>query len=116
MALVVPSLDDVTVPGVPATGNILAAAELPTGTTATVTGFSVAGSNVVYPAGSTVPLTDPVTGEPIGTLAIAANGTYTFDPVDSYIGPVPGISVYEKTSTGLTAVGGLTLDVVPCEC
>jgi hypothetical protein len=97
------------------TGNVLTNDKLPAGTTATVTGFSVAGSNVIYPAGSTVPLTDPVTGEPIGTLTIAANGTYTFDAVDGYVGPVPGISVYEKTNTGLTAVAGLTLDVVPCE-
>lgn len=102
--------------GVTATGNVLANDKLPAGTTATVSGFSVAGSNVLYPAGSTVPLSDPVTGVPIGTMKIEANGTYTFDPVDGFVGPAPGISVYETSSNGLTAVAGLTIDVLPGGC
>jgi CshA-type fibril repeat protein len=96
-----------------ATGNVLANANVPSGQTAQVTGFSIAGSTTVYPAGSTVTLTDPLTGEPIGTLTISASGAYTFDPVDGYVGPTPAVNVYSKTSTGTTAVSSLTLDVLP---
>jgi hypothetical protein len=104
-----------TTMGQTATGNLLDNAKLPAGTTAQVTGFSIAGSTTVYPAGSNVTLTDPVTGEPIGTLAIAADGSYTFDPVDGYIGPTPAISVYSKNSNGQTAVSAITLDVLAGE-
>lgn len=96
-------------------GNVLTNDALPPGTTATVTGISIAGSSTVYPAGSNVTLDDPVTGLPIGTLVVSPNGTYTFDPVDGYVGPVPAVNVYEQTNTGLTAVSALTLDVVPRE-
>jgi hypothetical protein len=98
-----------------ATGNVLANANVPSGQTAQVTGFSIAGSTQVYPPGSTVTLTDPVTGEPIGTLTISASGAYTFDPVDGYVGPTPAVNVYSKTSAGTTAVSSLTIDVLPCE-
>ena len=96
-----------------ATGNVLNNANVPAGTTAQVTGFSIAGSTQVYPAGSTVPLTDPVTGAPIGTLTLASNGAYIFDPVDGYIGPAPAVNVYSKDSNGQTAVSSLTIDVLP---
>jgi hypothetical protein len=108
--------DTVSTPmGQTATGNVLANANIPAGTTAQVTGFSIAGSTKVYPAGSNVTLTDPITGEPIGTLTLAADGTYVFDPVDGYLGPTPAINVYSQTSKGTTAVSSLTLDVLPGE-
>lgn len=108
--------DTVSTPlGQNATGNVLANANLPTGVTASVTGFSVAGSPKVYPPGSTVTLSDPVTGQPIGTLTMAADGTYAVDPVDGYLGPTPAINVYSKASNGQTAVSSLTLDVLPCK-
>jgi CshA-type fibril repeat protein len=107
--------DTVSTPmGQNATGNVLANANVPSGT-ASVTGFSIAGSTKMYAPGSTVALTDPVTSEPIGTVTIAADGSYTFDPVDGYIGPAPAVNVYSKTSTGATAVSSLTLDVLPGE-
>jgi hypothetical protein len=108
--------DTVSTPlGQTATGNVLANANLPTGVTAQVTGFSIDGSTKVYPPGSNVTLTDPVTGLPIGTLIVSTDGSYTFDPVDGYLGPTPAINVYTKASNGQTAVSSLTLDVVPSE-
>jgi CshA-type fibril repeat protein len=109
--------DTVSTPlGQTATGNVLANANLPSGQTAQVTGFSIAGSTQVYPAGSNVTLTDPLTGQPIGTLTISASGAYTFDPEDGYLGPTPAVNVYSQTSKGQTAVSSLTLDVLPSEC
>ena len=96
-------------------GNALANANVPSGQTAQVTGYSIAGSTQVYPAGSNVTLTDPLSGQPIGTLVISASGAYTFDPVDGYVGPTPAINVYSRTSAG-TAVSSLTIDVLPGEC
>lgn len=96
----------------PVSGNVLDNASPPPGTTAQVTGFSVAGTTQVYPAGSNVTLNDPVTGTPIGTLTIAPSGAYTFDPVPGWVGPAPAINVYEQASNGQTAVSALTLDVV----
>jgi hypothetical protein len=96
-------------------GNALANANVPSGQTAQVTGYSIAGSTQVYPAGSNVTLTDPLTGQPIGTITISASGAYTFDPVDGYVGPAPAINVYSRTSNGVTAVSSLTIDVLPGE-
>lgn len=98
-----------------ATGNVLANANVPPGTTAQVTGFSIAGTTQVFPPGATVPLSDPLTGLPMGTLTIAANGAYTFDPVDGYLGPSPAVNVYSKTPTGQTAVSSVTFDVLAGE-
>jgi hypothetical protein len=100
----------------PVSGNVLNNANVPAGTTAQVTGFSIAGSTKVYPPGANVTLDDPVTGEPIGTLVLSSTGAYTFDPVPGYVGPAPAINVYSKDVTnGQTAVSSLTIDVLPCE-
>ena len=80
--------------GTPVSGNVLATANVPAGTTAQVTGFSVAGSTQVYPAGSNVTLNDPVTGEPIGTLVLKSSGDYTFAPVPGYVGPTPAVQSF----------------------
>ena len=114
-AVYMDAADTVSTPmGQTATGNVLANANLPSGITAQVTGFSLAGSTQVYPAGSTnVTLTDPLTSQPIGTMSIASDGSYTFDPVDGYLGPTPAVNVYTKASNGQTAVSSLTLDVLP---
>ena len=108
--------DSVSTPlGQTATGNVLANANVPSGQTAQVTGFSIAGTTKVYPPGSNVTLTDPVTGAPIGTLTISASGAYAFDPVDGYLGPTPAVNVYSQASNGATAVSSLTVDVLPGE-
>ena len=95
----------------PVTGNVLSNANIPQGTTASVTGFSIAGSTQVYPPGSNVTLTDPLTGEPVGTLVMSSSGAYSFDPVPGYMGPTPAINVYSRDTNGQTAVSSLTVDV-----
>ena len=95
----------------PVSGNVLSNANVPVGTAASVTGFSVAGSTQVYPPGSNITLTDPLTGQPIGTLVMSSTGAYTFNPVPGYVGPTPAINVYSKDSKGNTAVSSLTIDV-----
>jgi hypothetical protein len=108
--------DTATTPmGTPVSGNVLATANIPAGTTAQVTGFSVAGTTQVYPPGSNVTLNDPVTGAPIGTLVLQSSGAYTFDPVPGYVGPTPAVNVYSRNSNGVTDVSSLTIDVLPGE-
>jgi hypothetical protein len=106
--------DTATTPmGTPVSGNVLATANIPAGSTAQVTGFSIAGSTTTYPPGSNVTLNDPATGEPIGTLVLSSSGAYTFDPVPGYVGPTPAINVYSQSSKGVTDVSSLTIDVLP---
>jgi hypothetical protein len=105
----------VTPMGTPVSDNVLSNANLPSGTTAQVTGFSIAGSTQIYPPGSDVTLNDPLTGEPIGTLVLSSSGAYTFTPVPGFVGPTPAVNVYSKTSNGVTAVASLTIDVLPSE-
>jgi hypothetical protein len=93
---------DTTTPGEPATGNVLDNVTSPPGTTETVTGFSVPGSDTVYPAGSTVPVTDPATGLVTGTMQVNPDGTYVFNPAPGYTGPVPPVTVEVTSSDGQT--------------
>lgn len=95
-------------------GNVLDNANVPAGQAATVTGFMVAGSSQMYTPGSGT-LNSPTTYQPIGTLTVASNGDYAFDPVEGYMGPVPAINIYSKTSGGLKTVSGLTIDMVARE-
>lgn len=99
--------------GQPATGNVLDGANVPGGSTATVTGFSVAGSAQIIPAGPTAsPVTAPTTGLTIGNLTIRADGTYTFTPVAGFVGSAPAVNVFIQGPNGQTAVSTLTLDVL----
>jgi hypothetical protein len=105
-----------TTQGQPVSGNALSNAAIPSGQTASVTGFSIAGSTqVITPGSGPVTLISPTNGQPMGTLTMLASGAYMFDPVDGYVGPAPAVTVYSKTSGGQTGVSSLTLDVLPCE-
>ena len=105
----------VTPMGQAVSGNVLANANLPKGSTAQVTGISIAGSTLVIPPSATpITLNDPITGQPMGTFTIQPNGNYFFEPLPGFIGPAPAISVY-STANGQSVVSALTLDVVPGE-
>lgn len=97
----------------PVSGNVLDNAVIPRGLSAQVTGFTIQGSTRVYPPGATVPLTDPSTGAPVGTVTLAADGSYTFTPAPGYVGPVPVVDAYLQRSDGQTAASSLTIDVLP---
>jgi hypothetical protein len=90
---------------------MLANAEVPPGTTASVTGFSVPGSDTVYPAGSTVPLVDPTTGTVTGTMTVNPDGSYVFMPAPGYVGPVPTATVTVASSDGQAVEVPLTVSV-----
>jgi CshA-type fibril repeat protein len=111
--LYVPPVVDTTTPGEPATGNVLDNADLPTGTTASVTGFSVPGTDTVYPAGSTAPVVDPATGVVTGTVSVKPDGTYLFTPAPGYVGPVPTVDVLVTSSDGQSVEVPLTVTVNP---
>ncbi|KIQ23265.1 hypothetical protein RT97_25870 [Variovorax paradoxus] len=91
----------------PLTGSVL------TGTTSvdgpvTVTGFTVAGDATTYTAGQTATIVG------VGTLAINADGTYTFTPAANYNGPVPVVT-YSMTDGSSTDTSALTITVTPVD-
>lgn len=102
-----------TTMGQPVSGNMLDNANLPAGTTAAVTSFTMEGSSQLLTPGTPVALTGPTTGEPVGTLLLKSDGHYTFTPVPDYVGPVPAINVNLRGSNGGTAASSLTIDVLP---
>ncbi|MGL6123331.1 MAG: retention module-containing protein, partial [Shewanella sp.] len=84
-----------------ATGNVLDN-DSDVDSTLTVASFTVAGSNVVHTAGSSVALEG-------GSLVINADGAYTFTPNANWNGVLPVITY--TTNTGSTAT--LTINVTP---
>jgi hypothetical protein len=98
--LAAPSVTDTTTPGTPATGSVLAGAQLPAGTTAAVTGFRVPGSDTIIPAGSAAPVVDPLTGTVTGTMQVNPDGSYVFTPAAGFAGPVPPVTASVTSSDG----------------
>ncbi|WP_177224681.1 tandem-95 repeat protein [Variovorax sp. 770b2] len=87
----------------PLTGSVLAGTGSVDGPV-TVTGFSVAGDATAYAAGQTASIAG------VGTLAIAADGSYTFTPAANYNGPVP-VATYSLTDGSSTDTSTLALGV-----
>jgi CshA-type fibril repeat protein len=83
----------------------------PTGTTETVTGFRVPGSDTVYPAGSSVPVVHPVSGTVTGTMQVNPDGSYVFTPAPGYTGPVPTVMVSVTSSDGQSTEVPLSVTV-----
>ena len=107
-------VSDITIPGVPATGNMLDSAVAPPDTTLSVTGFKVPGSTTpVAPGSPPVDLVDPVTGTLTGTLAMQPDGAYVFAPAPGFTGPVPPVKVTVTSSDGQIKEVPLTIMVNP---
>jgi len=85
----------------PASGNVLGNDTDVDGDTLTVTGFTVGGTT--YTAGQTATLAG------VGTLTIAANGSYTFTPAANYAGPIPVATYTIGDGHGGSATATLSL-------
>jgi len=88
----------------PATGNVLDNDRDADGDALAVTQFSVGGST--YTAGQTATL------DGVGTLTIAADGSWRFEPAANYHGPVP-VATYTVSDGTATDTGTLALDITP---
>src|SRR5207253_3237718 len=84
-----------------ASGNVLAN-DSDVDSVLAVASFSVAGNGTVFTAGQTATIAG------VGTLQLAANGTYSFTPVANWSGSVPVVTY--TTNTGASST--LTLTVV----
>ncbi|WP_154862443.1 beta strand repeat-containing protein, partial [Pseudomonas fluorescens] len=62
-----------------------------------------------YAAGSTATIAN------VGTLVIAANGTYTFTPAENYNGNVPTVSYTVTDGSGSNVTSTLTISVTPVD-
>ncbi len=100
----------------PLTLNVLSGAVAPPGTSVSVTGFSLAGSGVVYPAGSaSVTVLDPITNAATGTVVVKSDGTVTFSPAAGFAGQVPAITYTTASSDGQVNPSAVSLTVLPGE-
>lgn len=98
--------------GTPISGNLLNNDVLPVGTTDVVTAFSVPGVSEPFTPGPTpVPMTDPVTGKPIGNITVLPDGTFTFSPAPGYTGPAPPITYTVTASDGQVDQSTLNISV-----
>lgn len=96
--------------------NVLANVILPSGGIATVTAFTVTGSNQkLTPGSGPVTLRDPTTGVIVGTISLQSSGKYSFTSAPSYAGPVPALNLYVSDASGQVTTSTLTLDVLPSE-
>ncbi len=88
------------------TGNLLAGTASPDGPVSIVS-FSIAGQSGPFPLGS------PVTIPGVGSLTLAANGSYSFSPAANYNGPVPLISYVVTDGSGANDTSTLSITVTP---
>jgi CshA-type fibril repeat protein len=64
-------------------------------------------------AASTVTVTDPVTGDVLGVLTVAASGLVTFTPEPNFVGTTPPIGYQIPDNLGQMAYSTITITVVP---
>jgi hypothetical protein len=88
-----------------AAGNVIDQNSSSVDGTITVASFTIAGDATSYSAGDTASITN------IGSLTIAANGDYTFTPVQNYSGSVPVVSYILSDGFGATETSDLSLAV-----
>ena len=109
-------------PGVPVSGNVLTdnsgsgVDSDVDGDPLTVTGFTLDtngdGTPQSFVAGQTATITDS-TGNPVGTLVIGPNGSFTFTPAQGYEGPVPSATYTITDGQGGTDSAVLSFGDVP---
>ncbi|MEM8772430.1 MAG: Ig-like domain-containing protein [Pseudomonadota bacterium] len=89
------------------TGNVLANDSDPDGDGISVSTFTIDGVAGIFNAGDTATITG------VGTLAIEANGDFTFTPDDDYFGSVPTATYTVADGNGGSATGQLSFaDIV----
>jgi hypothetical protein len=94
--------------------NLLDNTQAPSGTSVSVTNFTIAGSSTVYTAGnSIVEVRNAITSTLVGTLIVQANGTTIFEPATGYTGPVPLINYNVRSSDGQVNPSTLSITVTP---
>ncbi len=86
-----------------ATGNLLSNDTDPENNSLSITQFTIAGISGTFTSTATIPN--------VGTIAISANGAYTFTPVANYNGIVPMIEYTVSDGLGGTTNGNLTIVV-----
>ncbi|MCP9797274.1 cadherin-like domain-containing protein, partial [Cyanobium sp. Lug-B] len=89
-----------------ATGSLLVGTTSPDGPVS-IASFSIAGLSGPFPLGS------PTTIAGVGSLTIAANGSYSFTPAANYNGPVPLISYVVTDGSGANDTSTLSITVTP---
>ena len=95
----------------PSSANVLTGAVVPPGTNVSVAGFSLPGSITTYPAGpAAVAVTDPATGQAVGSVVVLPSGIATFTPAPGFEGQAPPITIIAASSDG--QVNPSTLSVV----
>jgi hypothetical protein len=99
--------------GVPLAANVLDNAVLPPGDTATVTGWVVQGTTqVLAPGSAPVALTSPGTGTVMGSLVVKADGGVVFKPAPGYVGTVPVVNLFLRSSSEQSFTSTLVIDVL----
>ncbi|WP_216916651.1 MULTISPECIES: Ig-like domain-containing protein, partial [unclassified Synechococcus] len=88
------------------TGNLLAGTTSPDGPVS-IASFSIAGQSGPFTLGS------PVTIAGVGSLSIAANGSYAFTPAANYNGPVPLVTYAVTDGSGANDTSSLAITVTP---
>jgi hypothetical protein len=79
-----------------------------------VSSFTLPGTTTTVAAGSApANIVDPATGVLTGTLAVQANGAFTFTPAPGYDGPVPAVPYTVVSSDGKTDPSLLTITINP---
>lgn len=113
--LVVGPIKVTTVIGQPVSGDVLAAAVPPAGSTLQASGVKIGATLTPIAAGGSFSsnVVDPGTNTTAGTLRVYANGTFTFVPNPSFLGSVPPVLVSIASSDGQTVNVTLAAGVVP---
>jgi len=90
------------------TGTLLSGTTSPDGPVS-IASFSIAGQSGPFPLGS------PVTIAGVGSLTIAANGSYSFSPAANYNGPVPLVTYVVTDGSGTNDTSTLSITVTPVD-